>query len=237
MDCTPFAFDFAGETVCALPENALWWPRFSALLVADLHLEKGSWFAKEGQLLPPYDSIDTVTRLTTLAKRMAAQSIWCLGDNFHDPAGPDRMDGAARAALAALSQRHALHFILGNHDVRRGAATLLPGFDQRAEADIAGIMLRHEADMASTVPDISGHWHPKIRMRPAGGSGGRMISRACFVKTPQHLILPAFGSYTGGLDVTDSAMRPLCDPAHTVAIVPLRDRLLHCKIAAPVRVA
>ncbi len=252
MDLAAFQFDFAGEEFCALPENALWWPRMSALLVADLHLEKGSWFAKNGQMLPPYDSLDTLLRLAALAARLDAQSIWCLGDNFHDPAGPSRMDSATRMALGTLSARHALHFILGNHDVRCGVSTDLPDYDQRAEAQIGGIILRHEAEIDTDLPDISGHWHPKIRLRAGIRSGSqtgklkgmqsssRTVSRPCFVKTQNHLILPAFGAYTGGLDVTDPAMRAMVH-AHNgdraTAIVAIHDRILLCTISDDVAVA
>ncbi len=256
MDFAAFRFDFAGEEFCALPENALWWPRHSALLVADLHLEKGSWFAKNGQLLPPYDSLDTLARLTALAARVDAQSIWCLGDNFHDPAGPDRMDNATQAALGNLAARHAVHFILGNHDVRSGVSTHLPDYNQRAEAQIGGIILRHEADICTDLPDISGHWHPKIRLRAGMQSGarsksrhgkpsgtqswGRTISRPCFVKTQKHLILPAFGAYTGGLDVTDPAMRPIVQAADNdmaVAMISLKDHVVQCTLSAAAVVA
>ena len=84
-------FSFAGHDLCALRQGALFWPARAALLVADLHFEKASWFARGGQMLPPYDSIATLTELTALVRETGAREIWCLGDSFHDSAGCDRL--------------------------------------------------------------------------------------------------------------------------------------------------
>jgi uncharacterized protein len=235
-----FGFQFAGEELFALPGKALWWPAQSALLVADLHLEKGSWFAANGQLLPPYDSVETLARLAQVAADVGAAHIWCLGDNFHDPAGPSRMDAAARDALSHLAARHKICFILGNHDMREGKMAHVGGLAHRSDMQVAGIMLRHEAEVGSDTPDISGHWHPKIRLRerpqphvrnPGRPNPSRTVARACFIYSDRHLILPAFGAFTGGLDVTDAGFPDLgAGPA--VALIPTRERLLKCVIGA-----
>jgi uncharacterized protein len=230
-----FAFQFAGEDFCALPGKALWWPAQSALLVADLHLEKGSWFAANGQLLPPYDSAETLARLAGMAADLQAQHIWCLGDNFHDPAGPARIDAQAKAMLADLASRREICFILGNHDMRDGRTAHVDGITHVAEMEVSGIMLRHQAEQPSILPDISGHWHPKIRLREPARSGarspGRTLYRPCFVVSDCHLILPAFGAYTGGLDVTDADFPTLGEGPVSV-LIPTRDRLIQCAIKA-----
>ena len=92
-------FSFAGHELVALADGALFWPARRALIVADLHLEKASWFARGGQMLPPYDSLATLTELTVLVRRTEAGELWCLGDSFHDPEGCARLPDAPRAML------------------------------------------------------------------------------------------------------------------------------------------
>src|ERR1044072_7922317 len=135
-------FSFAGETFVASPEGALHWPAQSALLVADLHLEKASWFAKLGQFLPPYDSVATLTALTELVRPTGVTRLYCLGDSFHDRFGCDRLPDQARKLLSAMTEKLDWVWILGNHD---------PGFADHCggrlveELEVAGIILRHEA--------------------------------------------------------------------------------------------
>ena len=217
-------FSFAGHAFAALRQGALWWPARQALLVADLHLEKASWFARFGQMLPPYDSVATLTGLRTLAETTGAREIWCLGDSFHDSAGCARLDGAARAALLALTSSTRWTWITGNHD---------PGIDAALggmivpEAEIDGLLLHHEAEPGETRPELSGHFHPKLRI----SLRGRQVSRRCFVATPHKLILPAFGALTGGLDAGHpEIIRAVGRSAE--ALVPLDDRLLRFPIAA-----
>ena len=217
-------FSFAGHDLMALPQGALFWPSRRALLVADLHLEKASWFARFGQMLPPYDSIATLADLTALAASTGAEEIWCLGDSFHDRHGCDRLPERARALLTALTASTRWTWITGNHD---------PGFaDHRGgsiveEAEVDGLMLRHEADPAEARPELSGHFHPKLRITHRG----RRISRRCFVATPSKLILPAFGALTGGLDAWHPEIVRAVGPA-AEALVPVADRLLRFPVAA-----
>ncbi len=193
-------FAFAGADLRLLPGRALFWPAQSALLVADLHLEKASWFGRAGQFLPPYDSADTLARLAVLVAETGARNIWCLGDSFHDAGGPDRLAAADRTALHAIADRAEFHWITGNHDLHSPLHGI-PG-DRVAEADVAGIMLRHEAELADTRPEISGHFHPKLRL----ALHGRNTSRPCALLNARRLIMPAFGAYTGGLFANDRAL-------------------------------
>jgi hypothetical protein len=217
-------FTFSGHELVALPQGALFWPARQALLVADLHLEKASWFARFGQMLPPYDSIATLADLTALAASTGAEEIWCLGDSFHDTKGCDRLPARARELLSALTSRIRWTWITGNHDP--GIADHCGG-EIVEEALVDGLLLRHEADPAEPRPELSGHFHPKLRVHHRG----RNISRRCFVATTRKLILPAFGSLTGGLDAGHpEIVRAVGGGAE--ALVPLADRLLRFPVAA-----
>jgi DNA ligase-associated metallophosphoesterase len=210
--------------LAAMPQGALYWPSRRALLVADLHLEKASWFARFGQMLPPYDSIATLTDLTALATATAAREIWCLGDSFHDREGCDRLPGRARDALTALTASTRFTWITGNHDA---GFTDHCGGEIVEEAEVDGLILRHEADPADLRPELSGHFHPKLRITLRG----RHVARRCFVETPTKLILPAFGSLTGGLDAGHpEILRAIGGGGQ--ALVALDDRILRFPIAA-----
>ena len=217
-------FSFCGHELTALPQGALFWPARRALLVADLHLEKASWFAKSGQMLPPYDSIATLADLTAIVAATDAAEIWCLGDSFHDSAGCDRLPAEARALLTALTANTRWTWITGNHDP--GIADHCGG-EIVEEVAVDGLLLRHEADSGETRPELSGHFHPKLRIHLRG----RLVSRRCFVATARKLILPAFGALTGGLDAHHpEIVRAVGEGAE--ALVPVRDRLLRFPIAA-----
>jgi uncharacterized protein len=217
-------FSFAGETFEATASGALFWRARQALLVADLHLEKASWFARLGQFLPPYDSHATLTALTGEVERSGARRLYCLGDSFHDAFGCDRLPANARELLSELTSRLEWTWIVGNHD---------PGFADHCggriedEVDLDGIILRHEAVRGETRAEISGHYHPKLRVNLKG----RHVSRRCFVRSATKLIMPAFGSLTGGLDAHHpEIMRSVGGDA--AALVPVSDRLLRFPLAA-----
>ena len=217
-------FSFAGQEFAVCPDGALYWPAEDALLVADLHLEKASWFARLGQFLPPYDSQATLTALQRNVELSGASKLYCLGDSFHDRFGCDRLPAAARDLLQAMTARLDWVWIVGNHD---------PGFADHCggrivdEAEVGGIILRHEAVPDEGRPEMSGHFHPKLRLHLKG----RQVSRRCFVASATKLILPAFGSLTGGLDAAHpEIMKQMHGSA--AALVPVQDRLLRFPLAA-----
>ena len=217
-------FSFAGETFVAGPEGALYWPAREALLVADLHLEKASWFARLGQFLPPYDSHATLTSLAREVERTGAKRLYCLGDSFHDRFGCDRLPAAARELLTQMTANLDWVWIVGNHD---------PGFSDHCggrlagELEVSGIILRHEAVRDDPRPEMSGHFHPKLRLQLQG----RRVSRRCFVLSETKLIFPAFGSLTGGLDASHPAILDNVGSGAS-ALVPVSDRLLRFPLAA-----
>ncbi len=192
------SLSFAGETLVPLPCGALHWPAQAALLVADLHFEKASSFARRGRLLPPYDSHDTLAALIDALEATGARRLFCLGDSFHDRGGPDRLPAGPRAALRALTASLDWLWITGNHDDDAGASL---GGRVMAEAMIGPLMLRHEAVPGFAGPELSGHFHPKVTVATRGGR----ISRRCFAVSATKLVLPAYGSFTGGLDIADPA--------------------------------
>jgi hypothetical protein len=217
-------FSFAGETFQATAEGALFWPAQKALLVADLHLEKASWFARLGQFLPPYDSHATLTALARDVERTGATRLFCLGDSFHDRFGCERLPADARALLTDLTSRLDWTWIVGNHD---------PGFADHCggrladEVKLSGIILRHEAVRGEPRPEMSGHYHPKLRV----SLSGRRVSRRCFVVSTTKVIFPAFGSLTGGLDAHHPEIMGSVGPGAS-ALVPVSDRLLRFPLAA-----
>jgi hypothetical protein len=194
------SLSFAGARLVLMRCGAVWWPAERLLLVADLHLEKGSAFARRGWLLPPHDSADTLARLAAAVEATGAARVVCLGDSFHDPDGPARMLPAARARLFGLLRHAEFLWVTGNHD---GASAAMLGGWAVPELVVAGIALRHEACPARPGAEISGHFHPKVSLTLRTG---RRVSRRCFALAGERLVLPAYGAYAGGLAVDDPAI-------------------------------
>lgn len=221
---TENAFTFHGDVFVALPEHALWWPRRKALLVADLHLEKASSYAQRGQFLPPYDSLQALGQLEDLVQRLGAQEFWCLGDSFHDPQAAMRLMPDVRARLQRLTSGLFWVWVTGNHDPSVDAA--LGGVSMN-EMMLDQFTLRHEADPTESRPELSGHFHPKLRLMVRG----QAINRRCFACGGGKLILPSFGPLTGGLDVTDPAIARLLGEEGQ-ALVPTQSGLRRYPIGA-----
>ena len=217
-------FPFAGHELLLGHGRAVYWPAERALLVADLHLEKASWFAARGQMLPPYDSRDTLERLADAVKATGAWRVITLGDNFHDDAGALRLDAHCTGMLEALTRALDWVWITGNHDeeLPKGfGGTIVP------ELELGGIILRHEARKGETAPELSGHFHPKLRVSVRN----RHIARPCAVighsaSGAERMILPAFGTLTGGMDAAAPEIRAALSPAHAIeALMPAKDRI------------
>ena len=189
----------AGAALLADPAGALYWPDEQLLVVADLHLEKGSAFARRGVLLPPYDTAATLARLARLIERYAPRVLIALGDSFHDGNGPSRMSAADRAALEAFQHGRDWIWIAGNHD-----PDLPDGLGGRF-ADVLAfgpLTFRHEPSVNAANGEIAGHLHPVARV----ARRGRAVSRRCFAGDGRRLVMPAFGAYAGGLNVRDRAI-------------------------------
>lgn len=226
-----FTFGFCGQEFAIVPHgrggNALFWPRENALLVADLHLEKASFFARHGQFLPPYDSRETLERLAAAVKATGARRVYTLGDNFHDAGGAGRLESHAAGMLDALTRTLDFVWVTGNHDEGAPPGHGSPGGTFVEELELAGMVLRHEARKGETRPELSGHFHPRLQLRVAGKS----IRRPCAVVSEDaggagRMVLPAFGSLTGGMDAADPAILSALQPARRIdAVLPAKDRL------------
>jgi DNA ligase-associated metallophosphoesterase len=191
-----------GEVVMLDPAGALWWPAERTLVVSDIHFEKGSAYARRGQLLPPYDTRTSLKRMAALIERYVPGRIIALGDSFHDPEAADRLDGEERALLAGLVSGTDWIWIEGNHDPHPPGwlgGTITP------EIAIGGLVFRHEPQASPQPGEIAGHLHPcaNVTMR------GRSLRRRCFASDGTRLVMPAFGAYAGGLDVRDPAIASL----------------------------
>ena len=206
-----------GAALVADLSGALWWPARRTLAVADLHLEKGSSHAACGRLLPPYDTAATLHRLAAVLARHPAERVICLGDSFHDGGAVGRLAPRDATALRRLMDGRAWVWIAGNHDADSAGA--LGGHVRDALVD-GPLVFRHAA-AAAAEGEVSGHYHPKATV---AGRGGR-VSAPCFVADGRRLILPAFGAYTGGLDVLDPAIRALLGRRFVVHV--LGRRRLH----------
>ncbi len=202
---------FASQDFAVVGGTALYWPARHALIVADLHLEKASFYARQGQMLPPYDSRSTLEKLAELVAQTGARAVFSLGDNYHDGEGEDRLDGESRTLLRGMTRDLDWHWIVGNHDPDIGGRH---GGMVCAEWSGDGIALRHVSEPGSALPDISGHYHPKIRLNVRRNH----IARPCFAMSERHLILPAFGALTGGLSVFDPVIgEALAGPGEALA--------------------
>jgi DNA ligase-associated metallophosphoesterase len=228
---------FAGEEFALTSSRALYWPRERALLVADLHLEKASFYARHGQPLPPYDSRETLKRLALAIRETGARRVFTLGDNFHDPAGPERLEPHAAGMLTALTRATDWVWITGNHDegIERAAMEAGMGGTLAEELEIAGMVLRHQARAGETRPELSGHYHPRLQITVHG----RHIRRPCAVlsrgaddsddsdaKSGRRMILPAFGALTAGMSAADPAIVSALQPARAIeAVLPIKGQL------------
>ncbi|MGI9480626.1 MAG: ligase-associated DNA damage response endonuclease PdeM [Hyphomicrobiaceae bacterium] len=192
----------SGRSMIADRCGALYWPSEDALIIADMHLEKGSHFARKGQMLPPYDTRATLLALAEAIDKYEAENIIALGDSFHDRDGPSRMQPEDREILAILQDDCDWYWVTGNHD------PVLPptiGGHIVNELVIGGLTLRHEPADGPVTHEIAGHMHPAAKI----SLYGHTLRRPCFIGNGRRMVLPAFGAYTGGLNVLDPAFEPV----------------------------
>lgn len=191
-----------GKVLSTDPSGALFWAAQSTLIVADLHLEKGSAAAGGGRLLPPYDTRSTLHTLAAVMDRYDPDRVIALGDSFHDEEAADRLPHVDRERLRILGQGRDWYWITGNHD------PVLPDWLEGKVCPVLnldGIRFRHEPEKGAASREVAGHLHPAARLTRRGAS----VRRKCFVSNGARLVLPAFGAYAGGLNVLDQAFEPL----------------------------
>ncbi|MBD3678228.1 MAG: ligase-associated DNA damage response endonuclease PdeM [Rhodobacteraceae bacterium] len=184
-------FSLLGVKLTALPSGALWWPGERILTVSDLHLGKAERIARQGgAFLPPYEVRDTLSRLDLDIGRTGATTVICLGDSFDDLLSAEALPEDERLWLTRLMAGRRWIWIAGNHD----PAPVDFGGSNMAEFGSGRLTFRHIAQQHAT-GEVSGHFHPKARLN----LGGKVISRPCFLYDAHRVILPAYGTYTGGL--------------------------------------
>jgi DNA ligase-associated metallophosphoesterase len=212
----------SGVTFAADLSGALYWEEQRMLVVSDLHLEKGSSYAMRGVLLPPYDTIATLSRLAAAISRHDPRIVVALGDSFHDRTAHGRLSPENRDAVAALQTGRDWIWISGNHDPE------LPcdlGGAIADEVAVGTITFRHEPSGAAG--EIAGHLHPKARV----SARGRSMERRCFASDGLRAVMPAFGAYAGGLSIRDAAFAKIFPKTGFVAHL-LGDRRVHAIAAS-----
>lgn len=211
-DCGGLHMAVANAMTLLRPSGAMWLESARALIVADLHFEKGSFFAARGQMLPPYDTGDTLDRLEAEIDLLSPALVICLGDSFHDADGEARLSARDASRIAGLGAGRTLIWIAGNHDEEVPFSLAGEVADELA---IGGLMLRHEPLPGVQAGEAAGHLHPCARVSHRGVS----VRRRCFVTDGARIVLPAFGSFTGGLNVRDAAYAALFEtPPVAVAL-------------------
>lgn len=191
-------FSFQGTSLTALPSGALYWAEEETLVVSDLHLGKSERIARRGgTLLPPYDTLETLTKLDADIRSTAPKSVICLGDSFDDLAAGAALNQTHRDTIRLLQAGQRWFWLEGNHDP--GPVDL--GGEHVAELALGPLTFRHIAEADTAPGEVSGHYHPKARVRH--------MSRPCFMADATRLILPAYGCYTGGLDWMTPVLRDL----------------------------
>ena len=208
---TTHEIELAGQLALLDLSGGLYLPAHDALLVADLHFEKGSSFARRGMMLPPYDTRETLSTLSDVVSRFNPRVVIALGDSFHDIGGPDRLGDEERSTLSGVQAGREWIWVTGNHD------RILPesiGGQVVEEMALGSLTLRHEP-VAGEQAEVAGHLHPvgKVVMR------GRATRRRCFLTDGTRCVMPALGAYAGGLNACDAAFKPLFPNGFTAHLI------------------
>ncbi len=176
--------------------GALYIPAHQTLVVSDLHFEKGSFFAAKGQFLPPYDTRTTLARLQSALQRFNPKRVIALGDSFHDGNAGDRIAFDDWQVIQTLSGTYQWVWITGNHDEDLPEGI---GGSIAATCQLGPLTFRHEPTPGPAIGEVAGHLHPCARVR----TKQRSLRRRCFAGDGARLIMPAYGAFTGGLDIAD----------------------------------
>lgn len=199
-----YRFTFAGAKLSALGSGALWWPERRVLCVSDLHLGKSERIARRGgTTLPPYETRDTLNRLADDLDTTGAECVVCLGDSFDDLGAALNLPEPERLWIASLQAGRRWIWIEGNHDP--GPVEL--GGEHVQELQLGPLTYRHIAQPSGR-NEVSGHYHPKARLNLRG----RSVSRPAFLLDSSRIVMPAYGTYTGGLRSDDTVLRDLMAP-------------------------
>ncbi|MBF91799.1 MAG: hypothetical protein CMP34_03215 [Rickettsiales bacterium] len=194
--------DFYGNKLSLDVSGVLFWPLKKIAIVSDLHLEKSSYLAKRGNFLPPYESFETLKKLRNVLKKKNIKQLILLGDVFHDNYGYERLENSARDLFNKIIIQYNARFILGNHDKNIN----IPNLKTLKKLKINNINLTHQLTQNLSI-EITGHYHPKVVLLIQGNK----ISKSCFIVSGKKIILPAFGKFTGGLNVESNTFDKILD--------------------------
>lgn len=233
---TDLIFPLAGQTLHLMPERCILWQEAGVLLLADLHLGKAAHLRHYGMPVPEGHTADDLARLTAVIHRTRAREVVICGDFFHASTAQAEVVLDLVCSWRAAHPDLAVTLVTGNHD--RGRA--LP--PDRCGITCAGTVLFrdpfhfiHDPAEAAAAPGItiSGHLHPYAALP---GAAGPALRAPCFWWQAERscLVLPGFGSFTGGV-----AIRPESgDLVHAIcheAVIPLPVRLLGARATARFR--
>ena len=180
-------------------DGVLFWLEKKIAIVSDLHLEKGSSFASSGQFVPPFDSEETLNKLINFLKIHEVKIIILLGDTFHDRGALNRMSSKVKSIFDSLVENYEIIFVLGNHENKMKSAFIK--FYERYIVD--DIPFLHEAVLEKKY-QISGHFHPVASLK----INSKQITEKCLIHSENHIIMPAFGEFTGGLNINNPVFKP-----------------------------
>ena len=180
-------------------DGILFWLEKKIAIVSDLHLEKGSSFASSGQFVPPFDSEETLNKLINFLKIHEVKIIILLGDTFHDRGALNRMSSKVKSIFDSLVENYEIIFVLGNHENKMKSAFIK--FYERYIVD--DIHFLHEAVLEKKY-QISGHFHPVASLK----INSKQITEKCLIHSENHIIMPAFGEFTGGLNINNPVFKP-----------------------------
>lgn len=211
-----YEFSLSGAALTALPSGALWWASERMLIVADLHLGRSERYARRGgALLPPYETRDTLGRLDSDVQATRPTTVLCLGDSFDDTAAAGALDEGDLLWLTRLMAGRRWLWVEGNHD----PGPLALGGTHLALHRAGPLTFRHIA-APGAAGEVSGHYHPKATL----AARGQRLTRPCFLIDADRAILPAYGTYTGGMSCTDPLLRGLMGPSSLAVLLAVPPR-------------
>ena len=203
-------FNFKNHRFQISKEGILFWHKKKIAIISDLHLEKGSSFALNGQFLPTYDSEETLSKIFSVIKNFDINKIILLGDTFHDHKSFNRMSEKARFLFESLIKKYDVKFIIGNHEKN----IKIKNINFYNEYIIDGIYFIHEA-LKSDKYQITGHFHPVATMKISN----RKITEKCLIHSSNKIILPSFGEYTGGLNIKNEIFKEHLSCRHKIYLL------------------
>lgn len=217
-----YRFEWANQWCHADASGALFIEEPKLLIVSDLHLEKASHYSAKGRFLPPYDSEKTLRKLQNVVQTFKPKTVLSLGDAFHDNEGRNRLSDNCIKLLDEISKITEFIWVIGNHDAGELKHNSM---QSHTEIERAGIRFIHEADTSMSAEDgfeVSGHFHPCATIIQRG----RRLRRRCFAMDQKRMIMPAFGSLTGNLNISDPIYTPLFQKAE-MSVILLGERSAH----------